>query len=94
MTIDEIYRKLNSDMPQHEKERLFIAYVKEKTATPLYDERQRVAYEIAGLMSTKFAREFPEGSVIDEILGLAGELEMSVDEMKWQEFIRLTTMLD
>lgn len=89
MTNDEIYKKLDSDLSQHEKERLFIAYAKNRVTDLPRDQRQRVAYEIAGLMSTKFAAELPEGSVFEEILGLAGELEMGVEEDKWKIFTQL-----
>jgi hypothetical protein len=38
-----------------------------------------IAYSIAGLMATDFARKLPEDDPIDEILTIAGELEIKPD---------------
>lgn len=39
----------------------------------------QIAYEIAGLMATEFARQLSTNDPIDEILIIAGELEVGPD---------------
>lgn len=53
------------------------------------EDSASIAYKIAGFMATKYARSLEEGSPIDEILTIAGELEVNpdnVDELR-QELI-------
>lgn len=97
MNINELYEKLDSAIPQREKEQLLTAYLQVQLADLPADEetRHQIAYDITGLMSTKFARSLPEESLFEEIFDLAGELEVEDEqnERRWGELQGLVNEL-
>ncbi len=98
MNIEKIYSVLDSDDSIHEKRAAAIAYLHECVDNLSDDpeERRKIAYNIAGLMSTNFASALEDDDSIEEILNLAGELEVNNDgknEAEWQSLIDLISAL-
>jgi len=97
MNIENLYNKLNSKENSSEKRHEIITFLK-KIANNIPTapaKRQDKAYEIAGLLSTDFARSLSAEDPIDNILTLAGELEVRDEQeaQKWEELLRLINSL-
>lgn len=90
---DNLFRSLDTlnDTSQDSKEELISFLRGEATKLRLHPERSiEIAYTITGLLATNFARALPENDPIDEILTIAGELEVNpenADELR-DELIR------
>lgn len=83
MDYNELFSKLNTpSTPSLENRRDLVKFLKDSVVTlRLHPESTaRVAYSIAGLFATDFARNLPEGDPIDEILTIAGELEIDPED--------------
>ena len=97
MIIKPIYTQLNSDHSNSEKRSLLISYLKEQieSLSQQNDERTKVAYEIAGLMSTRYIKSLNSDDILEQILSLAGELEIkeSASEQKWHALQRMVAQL-
>lgn len=98
MEADDIYIKLNSHEPLEISESVIISYLKDCAQKLIAhpDQRTSIAYEIAGLMSTRYARRLSDGSKIEEIMSLAGELEIDSngeDTKGWNELVSLIRKL-
>lgn len=95
MEIEELHHSLDSNKGHESLRQDLIAFLKECRATlpEELEERSRVAYAIASLLSTSFAQSLSQSDIIDSILTLAGELESPDDDAsaKWQE---LCTLID
>jgi hypothetical protein len=94
---DKLYESLDSSEPNESKRIKLISYLKECIEElPANDEeRRKVAYDIAGLLSTKFAQNLSEDDVFEDILTLSGELEVESreDDEKWSHLINLIERL-
>ncbi len=76
--MNEISQELNQGDSERARAQ-FILFLKNKLV-PLngdINDATKVAYEIAGLMSTDFAQSLSTSDSIDEILTIAGELEIN-----------------
>ena len=80
MNVEYIYHILDSSGPALDKEQALQNYLGQRLHNlPQSDaKRTKIAYEIAGLLSTSYARSLSEGSPYEEILTLAAELEVTV----------------
>ena len=99
MEIEKIYSALDGDGNIPEKRKAAINYLQECVDNLPNDpgERLKVAYKIAGLMSTNFALSLEDNDDIDQILTLAGELEVpSVQDnsASWDNFVSMVCQLD
>lgn len=78
MNIDTLYNLLDSDSAVSDKERhlrtYFLGAIEEQQNKP--EESQKIAYDIAGLLSTRYARELSDDHKYAQIMLLAGELEL------------------
>lgn len=76
----EIFRELNQEEPSKARVE-FTLYL--KSALPQLNgeisEAVKTAYEITGLMNTDFAQSLDTSDPINEILTIAGELEVNPD---------------
>lgn len=97
MNIDKLYSLLDSNASSADQRRELVTRLKMCAAKLPDDESDRrlIAYKLAGLLSTHFVKSLDSDDAIDEILTLAGELEIPDDdsEVKWQEFLTLTNNL-
>lgn len=98
---EQLFDKLNNPVlikDETQKLRLLLISVLKDFAYAL--ERNpgsgtEIAYKIAGIMATEFARCLNENDTIDEILTIAGELEVNpqnADELR-EELIKKIDML-
>jgi len=78
--MNEIFRELNQDRTEAARAK-FILYLKDQLVRLNGDMADAIkgAYEIAGLMATDFAQSIDSSDPIDEILTIAGELEVNPD---------------
>ncbi len=75
---DEFYGQ--SELTPSEKNRLVLELKKIAATLQAHPEQApNIAYSIAGLMAADFARKLPPDDPIDEILTIAGELEINPD---------------
>lgn len=100
METDKIFTVLDSEKAAtSEKCALLVTYLHEKLERYLADPARGewVAYEVAGLFSTAFARELEEGDVIEEILYTAGQLELPEAHRdpgaSWEKMAQLVNFL-
>ncbi|MBM3210133.1 hypothetical protein FJZ39_02230 [Candidatus Saccharibacteria bacterium] len=78
---DKLFTSLNERRPS-EYESLLISVLQE-FSTQLVKNPEKdteIAYNIAGLMATDYARTLPQGSLLDEIFTIAGELEIDPED--------------
>lgn len=91
MNVEKIYQSLDNIETNNTNRGLLITYLKEcSNNIPKNTENKRsIAYNIAGLLSTKYAQELDEDDPIDKILTLAGELEVDDKDSDtgWLELI-------
>lgn len=79
---EELFQILNEpDLSNNETidERQALVSVLKEFGEILADDSQRatdIAYSIAGLMATDYARQLPDDDPISEVLAIAGELEI------------------
>lgn len=94
MNIENLHNTLNNKLPNELKRAELIKYLKERLINiPAENEmRKKLAYEIASLLSTDYSKTLKD-SVIDDILTLAGELEVENNEKDWQELHKLILSL-
>jgi len=100
MDIDQLYTYLNEDMQITRKKGLFREYV--ETCIEKYntdpEHGPAIAYDIAGLLSTKFATELPDDDPYVEIMNIAGRLELPeshrLQHDNWQYFIQIAQRLN
>lgn len=87
MSIEYIYDQLNSDDLDNEQWSTLVRYLDARIRDlPQSDSgRTEIAYEIAGLLSTKYAMSLEDGDILEQVLSLAGELEIQSpdNEKKW-----------
>lgn len=92
-TFDSLERDKLADARRH-----FISFLHDASLTLKSNERPptTVAYEIAGMLSTQFARSLPKGDSLLEIMIIAGELEINPTNTKQltQELIAKIELLD
>jgi len=97
MNTDQLHNYLNSDNSDHEKRSALIHYLKNQISSlpQLDDERTKIAYEIAGLMSTKYVLSLEDNDAIERIFSLAGELEIpnATNEQHWTVMVQLIQQL-
>jgi hypothetical protein len=82
MDYKEIFSRLDTTLPPTAKDRAMMSSFLKEQATAFRahpDQTTRIAYAIAGMLATRFARNLPEDDPIDEILTIAGELEVNPD---------------
>lgn len=67
------------EVPRSEARTQMVQFIKEQAVRLRGDPDQaaRIAYEIAGLMATEFAHTLDDSDPLDEILTIAGELEIN-----------------
>lgn len=91
MNIEKLYNSLDDNINPEINKNELITYLKSCAQLLLSDKTNRagVAYEIAGLMSTKYARSLENDSELDEILTMAGELETedASNDDRWMELV-------
>jgi len=77
------------------KQRELVAFLKNQTKYPVSgaDERKDIAYNIASLLSTEFAHTLNSSENLDQILTLAGELEVEYEGEKWASLINMIQLL-
>ena len=98
MDTDEIFGYLNrSEKPKNWKHELR-SYL--KSQVDHYHEQpenaEKIAYQIAGLLGTKFAAEMPEDDPYIEVLEMAGRLELPEryhGDANWPDLIRQVEQL-
>ncbi|MDN5835490.1 MAG: hypothetical protein L0H36_02540 [bacterium] len=77
----ELFENLDSSNPSKRVREDFKSALKQLAldmeASP--DNSSVIAYEITGFMATKYAQSLEDGSPIDEVLTIAGELETNPD---------------
>jgi hypothetical protein len=93
MNIENLYNSLDSKLEPVTNRQELINFLK-KNIDALPDsksQRQTLVYNIAGLLSTKFAKSLDKDDSLDIILTLAGELEIHSDDNtnKWVEIYNL-----
>lgn len=97
MNIDKIYESLDRGFDINSKRAELMTYLKDSVneLPDNDDERREIAYNIAGLLSTDFARNLSENDILEEILTLAGELEIpnQHNNKKWLQLINLVNKL-
>ena len=93
MNIENLHNSLDDESTPEVHRQELVAFLKDcsNNLPEGNDERRQIAYAIAGFMSTEFARSLDPSDPLDQILTLAGELEVPDEdtESKWQEFRRL-----
>ena len=79
--MSEIFQELNDSNAEDNRSKL-ILYLKDKITQLNGDIAEAVAaaYEIAGLMSTDYGQSLSSSDPIDEILTIAGELEINPND--------------
>ena len=90
--IEQLYETLDdSNIESELKRNELSAFLKEQASMAVKDNsiRKDIAYDIAGLLSTRYALELNINDLTDQILTLAGELEVDDDSGKWEELIGL-----
>ena len=99
MNREELFSHLNTPpLFTSENRRVLVAFLKDQasiiTAHP--ELTTRIAYGIAGILATDFARNLPEDDPVDEILTIAGELEVAPEDTKSlrSELIEKINMLE
>jgi len=100
MNTDELYRYLNSsDKIENKKKELkayFLAQIESFLAHP--GDGQKIANEIAGLLSTKTALSMKDEDPYLEIMDVAGQLELPIAQRQggsnWQSLIEKVHELD
>lgn len=82
MEQNKLFDQLNSTENFASRQRIAIEYLQEWASILEQDASQdtQAAYSIAGLMATEFAQQLPPESPIDEILIIAGELEVNPED--------------
>lgn len=97
MNIEKIYNFLDSEFDPNTKRVELVSYLKHCIESlPNNDnERQSIAYNIAGLLSTNFAESIHNNDPVNEVLILSGELETSDENNaeKWEELSKLIDKL-
>lgn len=97
MNIEHIYAELDSHKSEPIKEGILRDYLKQRLSSlPVSaPERRKVAYDIAGLLSTSYAKTLEDNSPYEQILTLAGELEVSESDnaQKWTDLLELAAAL-
>lgn len=79
MDVDTIFRWLDQDTHPARCRKILTKYLKHQLAVQRRqpDDSRRIAYEIAGLLATRFADRLPDDDRHIRILLLAGEIELS-----------------
>jgi len=97
MNIEKIYQFLDNKEPNNTNRDLLISYLKECSQSVPKDieNRKSLVYNIAGLLSTKYAMSLDENDPIDKILTLAGELETNDkdEDDGWVNLIKMINSL-
>lgn len=61
------------------------------------DDGERLAYDIAGLLSLNFVRQLPDNDPISDVLALAGQLELPEShrdpDATWAALQKLVTLV-
>lgn len=94
--IDQLHNTLNDkNIESNFKQRELVAFLKNQTKYPVNgaDECKLIAYTIAGLLSTEYAHTLNISDALDQILTLAGELEVEYEEEKWTLLIKMIQLL-
>ena len=94
-----IFKKLDSNIPDSEAKDLLLAYIKKQLERQKNDPQasEAIAYKIAGLLSTRFARSLAENDSYLRILQIAGNLELPDrhrDGTSWENLTNLTNALE
>lgn len=93
MNIKKLHCSLDSEITLDEKRNRIVSFLKSYVENlPDDDEHKRIiAYDIASLMSTKYALSSDNNDAIGDILALAGELEVpdQSNDNKWSVLIDL-----
>jgi hypothetical protein len=97
MNIGTLHETLNSISDPHTARREIILYLK-KIIEDLggRNDMSEIAYDIASLLSTDYARSLKHSDQLDVILTLAGELEAAgpvIIGQRWTELRRLIMAL-
>lgn len=99
MTKDEIFKQLNefdADNFRQEVVNFLKLQIEEYKTNP--ERGEEIAYDIAGLMSTKALHGLPEGDPLEEVLLLAGELELPEQHrsegVNWDNFVEKVKNLE
>lgn len=97
MDINKLLHSLDGGLSPDKKRQELIAYLKTCVDTLPSDEdgRQAIAYNMTSLLSTDYARSLTGTDTVDEVLTLAGELEVPDDNSsaKWTELCKLVHAL-
>lgn len=97
MDIEKLYNSLDKESTLNTQRQELITYLKTVVnALPENEDiRRTIAYDVAGLLSTHFAKSLDSSDLLDQILTLAGELEVpnQNDANKWAEFYSLIQKL-
>lgn len=93
MDIEKLHNSLDKESTPNIQRQELITHLKATVDTlpENEDERRAIAYDIAGLLSTHFAKSLDSNDLLDQILTLAGELEVpnQNDTNRWTEFNNL-----
>lgn len=97
MNVEKIYQSLDNIETNNTNRGLLINYLKECSSNiqKNTENKRVIAYDIAGLLSTKYAQKLNENDPIDKILTLAGELEVDSQDNNadWLELIDMINSL-
>lgn len=94
--IEQLHELLNDNNTKHELKRSELTvFLKGQIEFAQNDraDKKSIAYDIASLLGTHYASELEISDVTDQILTLAGELEVDYDENKWQLIILMIKSL-
>jgi hypothetical protein len=100
MTHDKLFESLDGAEAMDSKERselraYLLGVVDEFETSP--ENGQEIAYQVAGLMAAKSIMNLPEGDPFEQVLRLAGELELPEKQRDtrstWRLFIELVRSL-
>jgi hypothetical protein len=97
MDIEKLHNSLNTESHSSIQRSNLIDYLKIAVKTLPEDDNARhdFAYDVAGLLSTNFAKSLDRNDPLEYVLTMAGELEIPADynEAKWNEFCNLINIL-
>jgi len=75
MKIEDVYNTLDENKNAETELRRYLFWAAEQQKTH-QDQSSQLAYDIVGLLSTKYAQTLPDDNTYIKILTLAGELEL------------------
>lgn len=98
MDIEQLHKYLDVESYKSTQRGELIDYLKTaiKTLPESKSDRSNFAYNVAGLLSTNFAQSLDSNDSLDNILTMAGELEIpnDYDGSKWEGFCNLINNLE